>query len=204
MSEPGRAKLSYAVFTRGRWPVIAAAVMLVVTAGFGAKMLIDQGAAEQAPRAVQTQELTEVDAGQGSVTVPASLSDALDLRKATTATRIGDTTFVVAPGVAGASVGARSLDGTTCFAMIVADDDIGSQFGCNPAASVSRDGLGFSFIAPDGTVSGAVLLPEGYGSAALNGRPIESPGGVVSYQADKGEPVIVTADGPRGPITRRP
>ncbi len=195
--------MSYPETLRRRWPVLVAILLLALAAVFGAKLLVGQGAAEEIQASVPTREgVIPVDAGHGAVDVPATLGESLDLANAKTAVQIGSTRFVVAPGVSGASVGSQSLSGKTCFAMIA--EGAGSQFGCNPASSVSRDGLGFSFTAPDGSVVGAVLLPENYRSVAINGTPADAPDGIVSYSAGKDELVVITADGPGGPITRTP
>ena len=159
-------------------------------------------AAWQVPWVQTTQKQTAVNTGRGAVSVPADLGESLDLTEARTAVQIDDAEFIVAPGAKGGTIGGQSLQGMTCFAMIV-HGPAGSQMGCNPAAAVAREGLGFSFSAPDGSVRGAVLLPEGYSSVTLNGSPVDSPGGIVSYSAKKGQPIVIAANGPGGPITRR-
>lgn len=90
-----------------------------------------------------------------------------------------------------------------CLVVVPADRPaMMAMTGCDPEGVFAAKGAFLAEVGRDGSVSGAVLLPEGSRDVLLNGGPTRTTNGVVTFK-DVPEAVTVTATTPTGRIERR-
>lgn len=90
-----------------------------------------------------------------------------------------------------------------CLVVAPADEPTTmAMAGCDPSGTFAAEGAFLAEVGRDGSLSGAVLLPDGARDVLINGAPTRVTNGVVTFR-EVPESVAVTATTPSGRFERR-